>query len=349
MSVTIRTIAKAAQVSPATVSRALSGKKDVAPQTRKRIIALAQQLGYQGKIQPAATDEKIPRHIAVVIPNQRVRFPRPPEHRRISWSFNHEVYTGIEELAHMDQCTAHIIIYSYEHYYSNDELPPSLLSADLQGYIVLGGLIPVVLRDFLLAVDKPVITVGTQIAPHIDAVMADNVGAMRECVRYLHQQNHKRIGFIGGARESRIDSEKLAGYLSGLIETGLPVDLELVREGSMQAQAGYEHGLFLLEKGVDAIMCSYDALAMGALRAANEKGIKVPEEVHIVGFGDEFNDESLAALLTTFRVPKTRMGRIAYQRLVERLRDPKTEPVRVVMPTSFVEALQLQRERIAEK
>ena len=71
--------------------------------------------------------------------------------------------------------------------------------------------------------------------------------------------------------------------------------------------------------------------------------------MHIVGFGDEFNDESLAALLTTFRVPKTRMGRIAYQRLVERLRDPKTEPVRVVMPTSFVEALQLQRERIAEK
>ena len=90
-------------------------------------------------------------------------------------------------------------------------------------------------------------------------------------------------------------------------------------------------------KGCGCHYVPYDALAR-ALRAANEKGIKVPE-VHIVGFGDEFNDESLAALLTTFRVPKTRMGG-RYQRSWKDC-DP-TEPVRVVMPTSFAEALQLQ-------
>lgn len=173
----------------------------------------------------------------------------------------------------------------------------------------------------------------------VDSVVIDSVGGAYSAVNYLIKLNHKRIGLINHPIQGNYSaSERLKGYKLALKESGLDYDESMVEEGDWSVHSGFLAMKRLLEKKADvtAIFATNDHMAIGAIKAIREKGLDVPKDISVVGFDD--TDISLNTLvpLTTVRVHRREMGRLAAQRVIQKIEKPDLVPIRVVFPTDLV-------------
>lgn len=171
----------------------------------------------------------------------------------------------------------------------------------------------------------------------LPTVNIDDYGGTRQAVRYLASLGHRRVGFIGGPPGRSAAEVRLRAYLETLAETGLEADPGLVAAGDFTQPAGFRaaHALLALPDPPTALFAANDVSAFGAVEAVKDLGLRVPEDVSVVGFDDVPMASQVFPPLTTVRRPLEQMGRVGVALLLARLRGEAVE-LGTVLPTALV-------------
>jgi len=319
---TIKEIAKRAGVSPSTVSRTLRGKGRVSAETRKRIFRIAEELGYRPNVSARAL---------VTGRTGTIGFLIHPRQSLDSGSFYGEILAGVEREIH---ASGFHTIFSTQ----VSENPPSMVKEQrVDGLIIAGCDVP---QDLIWAVKErgiPLVLVDYHL-DKVDSVFTDNVRGAYEAVTHLIQLGHKKIGFICEWFDDLSFAERFEGYKQALKEHGLPFDENLTAEGLPRVQdSGYLAMKKLLERALpSAVFAANDSAAAYAIQAIKEKGLKVPEDIAVVGFDDGPIAVHTEPPLTTMRVFREKMGVMAARRLLELIEDPEQPAVQIKLATKLV-------------
>ncbi|HIC90131.1 MAG TPA: LacI family transcriptional regulator, partial [Anaerolineae bacterium] len=172
----------------------------------------------------------------------------------------------------------------------------------------------------------------------VNSVVTDNTGGAHEAVSHLIRLGHRRIGFIAELLDDLSFAERFEGYKLALREHNLPYDKALAAEGPQrQPESGYATMKRLLKRtDLTAVFAANDSTAAGAIRAIREAGLRVPEDIAVVGFDDGPIARHTEPPLTTMRVFRTRMGVMAARRLLELIEDPDQPPTQTVVFTQLI-------------
>lgn len=324
--VTIADVAELAQVSKMSVSRVINGQTGVSEKTRQRILEAIDQLGYVPNLTPRNRPggSKL---IGLLIPD-------------IMSTYMGEVLRGVSGAA--ERLNYGLVLYTQGRT-SNIERTSyylSLLSSSL-----VDGVLMVVPHDYEVIVsdlkehDLPYVIIDH----HSDtgdepSVTATNRKGILDAMRHLLALGHRRIGFITGRMDVACSHDRLQGYHDGLAEVGLAFDQELVREGNFQQPSGFRQAISLFEMRdpPTAIIASNDMMALGAMDAAKASGLRIGQDISIIGFDDLYIASHTYPPLTTVRQPLANMGEAALDMLVTLLQGRTLLNPRRELPTELV-------------
>ena len=324
---TIKDVAGAAGVAPATVSNVLNNTAPVSPQTRGRVLAAAAALGYRRNLVAASMRRNATHTIGLILPN-------------ISNPFYSELAHGVESVAQEQNC---IVTYGNTNYHA--QLTARYLEAFADRRV--DGVIVAACTDedmeVLQGYDAPIVVVDAHTAAATSGfplVEVENVPAARELVAHLIRLGHRRIGLLTiGAQNPRAEGYRLAlqdagiPYDPALVSVSNRVEPDLIALGRHQA----EQLLASAVRRPTALFGITDLMAMGALRALKEAGLRVPEDIAVVGFDDITYSALTAPPLTTVSQPKYRMGVVAMRLLREAMEQKdRWLPRKVVLQTELV-------------
>lgn len=336
--VTIEKVAERAGVSVATVSRALRGLPNVSPKTRERVVSVAAMLNYRPDPNAARLAAGRTRTIAVGV----VAIP--------IW-YTGQVISGIEAVLTSQGYDLTLLLIA-------GDLVRSRALGDVGGGVskradgaIFVDLVPTPAERALLEEQRlPWVMVGAE-CPTIDSVIIDNVEGAMSATRHLLGLGHTRIGLISGgpaAFPASSPPQRRAGFLRALADASLRFDPKKERVGDFSALGGYEAMQTLLELSdrPTAVFAMSDEMAMGAMRACEEAGLTIPDDMSIVGFDDV--DWAFTVGLTTVRQDATELGAVAARLMIERLDGKGCDRRLVTVPTELVERGSTAPPRIEE-
>ena len=300
-SVTIHDIARAAGVSPSTVSRVLNGTTPVAPEKRLAVLAAVDNLKYRPNM--VAQGLARGRSTVVGVLTQDIASP-----------FYGEILKGIEQRLRGSAYHALVVSGNWDIKQEIEALD-LLIARRVDALIVLGGQLPdEQLRR--LAEQLPLVMVGRSVEGLEERCLRvdDFQGAYR-ATRYLTELGHTRIAHITGLLSHHDSIDRRDGYRRVLADAGIEVDADLIVEGNFTEQSGLIGVEVLLTRGVlfTAILAANDQMAYGARLALFRRGIRVPEDISLVGFDDQPASAYATPPLTTMRQPTIEMGTCAAQ------------------------------------
>jgi LacI family transcriptional regulator len=313
---TILDVALKANVSIATVSRVTNNSAHkVNSSTRERVMKAIRELDYRPNALAKGLLMKRTMTVGIIIPD-------------ISNPYYAEIVRGIQDMA--DRYGYAIILLNTDR--NQDRIIKHIYflrekSADgiiFSGGVIDGEKILVSLKEF----KDRVVVIGRHEAD-FSSVVIDNVGGAMKAVQHLIGLDHKRIGFIGGPDRSVSAKERLSGFKNALIQNGLAMDKDLIRKGDLTPKSGYLLARDLLEtKRPTALFTANDQMAFGAIRAARELGMKVPEQLSVAGFDNIPFSSFFDPALTTMDVPMYQIGAAAIEMLVNLMTGQSSEKLR---------------------
>lgn len=326
MSVTIRDVAKAADVSATTVSRVFNHSDLVHSDTQERVRNVANRMGYRPNATARSLSHGRTQTVGVILPAPHGEF------------FS-EIIRGIDEVA---QESEHYLLISSSHY-SLSESEAALQS--LQGRVD-GLLIMTIQADAQrgmldeYAIDVPVVFMNnaSESLPYNSFKIENRAGAYA-ATQHLIERDHRRIGIILGPPHSHDVRERRKGYRAALHEAGIDPEAQPVIEGDFTQSSGYEAGRQLLNLDAlpDAVFSCNDYMAIGAMAALQKEGIRIPTDLAMAGFDDIPSAQYTTPSLTTIRVPVYDLGRHAAERLFSMIHAAEPErPCQTVLPTELV-------------
>ena len=309
-SVTIQDVAKASGVSVSTVSRVLNGKVDVADETQARIVSVIANLGYTSNLAARSMRSHKKNLIGLVVPD-------------IGFPYSIEIMKGINQA--IAESTYDLLVYTTgdvqkSEAASHEQHYVSLLNNSLtDGVIIVAS----AASDFIT--NAPIVAVDPHaLKPNYPSVQGTNYHGALDIMDYLLGLGHRRIGFICGRPEINSAGRRLLGYRDALTRAGVEVDESLILPGDFTTPGGHERGLQLLsmENPPTAIFAANDQSAIGVFQAAEELGLRVPQDVSIVGFDNITEAKYLG--LTTIDQRLAEMGYVAVRMLLKLI---KNEPL----------------------
>ncbi len=321
--VTIKELARVSGVSVGTVSRALNGYTDVRPETRERIMRLARELDYT----PAAAARSLVTQRSHII---GVFMETGEGHPDLQHPFFHEVLGGLKQRVGAEGFD--LLLFASERP-GNGYGPHSYLkrarhhNVDACALIGLDPDDPEVRR--LTRAEIPCVGIDMHLeGPSVEVVMSDNVEGAAAAVRHLYGLGHRRIATITGMVDSRPGADRLRGYRAAVQESGLAYRDDYVAYGDFYAESGREatERLLALAEPPTAIFAAADMMAIGAIRAAAQAGLRVPEDLSIIGFDDIQLATHVNPPLTTMRQDKLGLGAAAGDALVARVAGDPDRP-----------------------
>ena len=312
--VTIRDVASIARVSPSTVSEALNGKGRVSARTRAAVRAAAQAIGYRPNQLGRALRVRQTHTIGLVIPS-------------VTNPFYPALARGAEDAA---------FAAGYDLLLCNSDRDPakehayvvSLLDKWIDAVIFAAPIVGT--QDLLKAKANrtAVVVMSCSVSDsEIDEIWVDHRKGARGAVEFLIGLGHERIGYIGGPPTVKRFGDRLKGCQETLAARGLLVE-RLVRTGGYDHETGYALGRALVEDPArpTALFCGNDMIAMGALAAAVDLGLRVPDDLSIVGFDDIPMASLVRPQLTTVHQPSYEAGHLAVELALSRLREGSQHP-----------------------
>lgn len=343
---TIQDIARLANVSKATVSRVLNHKPDVDSTTRERILRIMDEQGFVPSITAAGLAGGRPRVIGVLVPS-------------LIWPFIPEIVQGVAEF--VERSSYAVMLYSPSHLSDRGVAVDRILDARLTAGLV--AITPGLLAARFPQLHEqgfPVVLIDDQGLPtSVPWVGADNRSGAYQATRHLINLGHRRIAHIKGPATYQCSLERYHGYCQALVEAGLTPDPALVVQGDFERESGQVavHQLFSSPDQPTAVFAANDHMAWGVLDALDDLGVRVPEEVALVGFDDMPTSAHKRPPLTTVSQPFHQMGQRAAELLLGLLESPRhiplypstnhflksslfrtasTEPIRVLLETKLV-------------
>jgi len=315
LGVTIKTIAEKLGVSYATVSRALNDHPDVNEDTKQKVIAKANEMGYQPNAIARGLVNKETKTIGLVIPD-------------ITNPFFPQVARGVEEAAatagyNIFLCNSNWNKNREEHYVN------ALLQKQVDGLIITPSSEDLdYLKNLLKSKIKAVFVSSFIPLENYTSVIVDNVLGTEQAVDHLIEKGYQKIAFIGAGEERFANKERIKGYKKALAKHNMELREDFITsvKRSYDQESGYELMKNILSnndksKIPDAIICYNDLLALGTIQAIKEANLNVPEDIAVIGF-DDISFASLSEIkLTTVAQPKYEMGKVALETLIEKIKN----------------------------
>ncbi len=316
-----------------TVSQTLNNKPGVSLEMRQRVLAAASAVGYRPRITvelPLATETK-----TIGLLTKR----RNGDALLINPFYSY-VIAGAER-----ECARHNISMMYANIEVDEQnramsLPAMLVDARVDGVVVVGAFLEETLAHISSYASQNVILVDayTSSGNEFDSVLIDNVDGAMKAVNYLIAKGHRRIGLIGsqpGSYPSIL--ERRQGYLNALAQHGLEPFIEdsavLLRPDAYAAT----RRLIARAPEITAIFACNDEVAIGALNALEDSGLRVPDDVSLIGFDNIDLAQEVSPALTTMHVDKVLMGVMAVRHLVDRAGFPDRTPLKTLVGTQLIE------------
>lgn len=323
--VTLKDVAKVAGVSYATVSRALSGSPEIGESTRKRVVRICEEMGYTPNSVARSMVMKRTNIIGLIV-------------------------TSIDN-PFMSEMTAHLEIYARKCGYNlmvcnssydldlEKEVFSLLMGRKVDGIIM----IPIGNESYdslkTLTAQVPTVFIGENMLDLPENyVTVDNTTGMQQATEYLHSLGHRNILYLGARDNSMTHKLRLDGYLNACEKLG--IEPRVVRNSSARSsfQVGYALAKTHFEQPFSetAILCAADALAIGVIQAAYEAGVRIPQDLSLMGF-DNISFSALPPIdLTTVNQPKQELAVSAMDLLLNRIKKPDAPHTKTILSPSLV-------------
>lgn len=313
---TMDDIAKRLGISKGTVSKALSGASDISEAMRKTVLETAVEMGYS-RIPRA----KVLPRICVFIENMEYEHPE---------DFGWDLVTGFRKSAEPAGYTVDLIplTTSMQHEIHYDAY---MLKHNYQGGLFLGmSLYDPWISDFKTC-RTPTVFLDNRIRynPMLVHIGLDNDEAMDIAVRTLKELGHKTIGYMGGGLGSYVFQERYLSFFKALKKNHLPDNRTLGGHSHQSSQCIESNLPRLLELGCTAIICSHDLLAHALMIHCQEKGIRIPEQLSIIGIDDLPICRYTVPSLTSIRQDRTQLGKSAYYALDAQINHIRIDSIRL--------------------
>ncbi len=326
MSVTIKDIAKEAKVSIATVSRVINNKSEgVGQETRERIQKIIKDMNYYPNRVARGMVTKKSNILGLILPD-------------ISNPFFPDLVRGLEDTA--SKSGYNIVLCNSD---NNKDKEASYIRVlkennaagifyisvikknDNNLNLLLDSKIPFVLMDRRINIEK------------VPKIYTDNMTGMYEMVEYLIENGHNHIAYISGPKHNSSSDQRLEGYKKALSDSGISVNVDIIKIGDYKIESGRQHMLDLLEQGnkFTAVACANDMMAVGALEVLKDKKLKVPKEISITGYDDIFMASVTSPKLTTVAQPKYEMGCIAAELMIKLVQGQKISRMEVILHSTL--------------
>lgn len=323
MPVTLKDIARMANVSHMTVSRVVNGSQNVSEETRERVQKIIQETNYAPSETARALISGKTNTIGILVMYDLSRFPQdflPTLLEGISFSLYERGYG----------CT---LLFDQVNGKKNVISKRMLQKGQIDGLLIVSVERDAAVRKRVQDTDVPVVLVNQRIQEeNVGYVVADEVRGSCEAVTYLLENGHRNIGYLGGTPVFSTSEERLEGYKKALKSHGVPFRPTLCRVGDFDNQKSYQQVLELLQQHpeVTAIFAANDAMALGAYRAAAELGLSIPQDLSVVGYDNQEYCQYIQPPLTTVSKHRRAMGKKAASLIVEAI-ESKKSPGKVVL------------------
>lgn len=294
--VKITDIAKAAGVSPSTVSNVLNGRKNVGIKTREQILQLCEKMDYK--------------------PNQAGRTLKSGHNKTVLFNFSDfdrqfylKIIQGISDYVYSEGYDLLIC--------TNRNCDKYMHKSLTCGCIMLDGNSTNAMITKKASEDYPIVVLDRELnVPNVKSMLVNNYAPQKEIMDTLIGRGYKKFAFVGGL-DSLDTKERFRAFKDALDEHNLPFGREDYYAGDYREKSGYQAArlILLTEKLPDAVICANDDMAFGVMRAFKENGLKVPEDISVTGFDDSEMARTIG--LTTVAIPNYERGYIAAQYLLE--------------------------------
>jgi len=299
---TIKDIANVLNISPAAVSKALHDDSRISKKTKKAVKQIAKNLNYQPNHLASALRKGKSNLVGVIVP-------------RTNSNFFSSVIQNIEEVLNKEGYNI-IITQSNESYKKECDNIETLLFTQVDGIIasMANETIDLDFYEKVKAKGIPLILFDRgENDLNVDYIGINDYESSHIIVEHLVDQGRKRIAHIGGYKHTRIFNNRISGYIDALKKHNLPLDNELLIESNLTIEDGKEkmHQLLTLKKRPDAVYVASDYAALGALQVLKKEHIKVPDDIALVGFGDEPFTAMITPSISTINQHSTEIGKQA--------------------------------------
>lgn len=308
MKVVIKDVAREAHVSVATVSRVVNDVSVVNEETRQRVLDAIEKTGYKPNQVARSLKKQKTNTLGIMIPD-------------ISDPQYTDIVRGAEDTTKM---------YNYNIILMNTDLSLEkekesldvLIEKQCDGIIYIGkDLSPEIKEQLKRANCEIVLGCVEDRDGELISVLTDNEDAAYNLTKKLIEDGHKNIAIIADIVEGQIDEDKIKGIKRAAEEMGITIDEDLIKRGKidLKGSAKLANQIFDTGKDVDLIICMNDQVALSALRVAEERGLKVPDDVSITGFNDYWISEWLKPTLTTVKQNMFQIGLTAARMLIKKI------------------------------
>jgi LacI family transcriptional regulator len=327
MSKKLEDIARLAGVSRSTVSRVVNNHPHVRDATRQRVLQVIRQQNFHPNPAARALATHRTRALSLVIPVG------------LAFAFNDPYFPILTQgvVAKANQHDYALMLWVGDGAEEEERLCDRILSNSLfDGVIIASAVDEDPLVPQLVQAGFPFVLVGRPSVDNVNYVDVDNVEGARAAVSHLLWRGRRRIGTITGPLNMCVAQDRLKGYRQALEQAGQLTDETLIVEGDFGELSGHLGMETLLQKGVDAVFAASDTMACGALRAIQEEGLRVPDDVALVGFDDLPVAATTVPPLTTVRQPIWETGAVATDMLIDLLNGAPREGRQIILPAQLI-------------
>ncbi|WP_411954267.1 LacI family DNA-binding transcriptional regulator [Alkalibacillus sp. S2W] len=331
MTITIKDVAKKANVSPSTVSRVIANNSRITKETKQRVRDVMEELGYYPNFQARNLVSNKTNTIGIVMANSAtLSFQNP---------FFPEVLRGISEVAHDNQYGLYLTTGGTEQEVY-DEVVSMVQGKRVDGIILLYSRKNDATMNYLAQSSIPFTIVGRPFENPDQFTYVDNnnVDNAREAVSYLINLGHKRIAFVGGGLDYIVSQDRLKGYKQALADANIPFDeryfINEEETASLSREATID--LMTMTKPPTAIVTHDDLVAYEMIRYLEELKMTVPEDVSIVSFNNHKISEHLRPPLTSVDISIYNLGYEANRLLIDKINQPDIEKKKIIVPSTLI-------------
>jgi LacI family transcriptional regulator len=327
---TIKDVARESGLSLSTVSLVINDRGYVSDETRKKVLRVVERLSYHPTRSARGLASRTSGNVGFILSEDHFSAAEP---------FYTKIFLGTEFEARNHNY--YILLTTVgPHFSRTAHIPRFLLERNVDG-VIIAGKINEKLVDHIVGLGLPLILVDYELPrKRISAVLMDNRRGAHDAVCHLLRSGRQRVAFVGGDISHPSLALRYTAYRETLHEAGVPVDTGLIDvvEPKSGIDNGYAamHRIFARDAHPSAVFAANDAMAIGCMRAIKDAGFDIPRDVAVVGFDDIDMSSLVEPRLSTVRVFKEEMGKVAIQRLVDLVKSDTQTVVTTHVPVALV-------------
>jgi DNA-binding LacI/PurR family transcriptional regulator len=332
MAVTIKDVAKRANVAPSTVSRVIANSSRISEKTKERVRKAMEELGYHPNFNARSLANKSTKTIGIVMPNSaKIAFQNP---------FFPEVIRGISMKAYQEGYGLYLSTGQTEDEIL-EEVKQMVYGGRVDGILLLYSRVNDKVMPFLIEQDFPFVLIGRPYnidEDQVTYVNNDNFKAAKTVTEYLMLLGHERIGFIGGNLDFVVTIDHMKGYEQALTNANIPIRKEYIVHHEELLEGGQDAVIELMSlvERPTALIVADDIMTFGVLKMLADMNVQVPKDISIVSFNNVMISELSSPTMTTVDIHIYELGFEATKCLIGKVKNPEFGEQRVIVPHKLI-------------